>query len=98
MDVLLHAVSHYALVNEAVDAGDYEARKDHFLVSFGEDYAHVPALGLIEISPSKIDWERYPEIKYLVCWNSNRNDRNSIALFFEPVFEYHNLNIWRRIK
>jgi hypothetical protein len=95
IDFLIHAVSHYALLNGAVNVGNYEARTIFFLVRFKDKFFHIPPLNLIEVSPAEIDWSQYPEIKYLISWNLKEKERNAIAPFFQQVFENIDLTIFR---
>lgn len=96
VDVLLHAVSHYALFHKAVNAGNYEARREHFPVQFQESFPPVPSLESIEILSEEIDWNLYPDIEYLVAWEIDQNERKNISSFFGLVFHKQSLSIWRR--
>jgi hypothetical protein len=95
-DVLLHAISHYALVHKTVNVGNYEARLDYFPVQFSEDFPAVPPRALIEVSPWKIDWNRYADIDFLVAWEMTKDERKKIEKFFGLTFEKGNLSIWHR--
>ena len=96
VDVLLHAVSHYALVHKAVDVGNYQARIDLFPVQFKNALPPVPPRELIELSPWEINWSSYPDIEYLVVWDLKQEEKHSIKKFFSPTFEKDNLSIWQR--
>lgn len=96
MDILLHAVSHYALAKKAVNVLNYEARLDYFPVQFRENLPDVPPTVLIELSPCQIDWNRYPDIKLLVAWDIKKDERKNIKRFFDLSFQQDNLSIWQR--
>ena len=95
-DVLLHAVSHYALVHNAVNVGNYEARVEYFPVQFRTDRLLLPSMAAIEHSPWKIDWDRYQKIEYLVAWKMVKEEKDNIEVFFNLVFKEQNLTIWIR--
>lgn len=95
-DILLHAISHYALAHKTVNVGNYEARLEYFPVQFSEDFPTVPSRALIEISPWEIDWNRYPDIDFLVAWEIEQDERNKINKFFGLVFEQESLSIWSK--
>jgi hypothetical protein len=96
VDFLLHAVSHYALVHKAVDAGNYEARLEYFPIRFSENLPSVPSSAQIELTPWGIDWNRYPDIDFLVAWKMTQDERKKIKQFFGLTFEDGNLSIWGR--
>ena len=97
-DFLLNAVSHYALVYKAVNAGNYEAHLDYFPVKFREDFPSLPQLAYGELSPLEIDWDAYPDIEYLMVWTIDQDERKNIKKFFGLVFEQGDLSIWHNIQ
>ena len=96
IDVLLHAVSHYALFHKTVNAGNYEARTDYFPVQLKETFPPVPPLKSIQLLAREIEWDLYPNIEYLVAWEIGQYEGKDISSFFGMVFQEQNLSIWRR--
>lgn len=96
IDPLLHAASYYGMEKECVDAGNYEAATPLFPVRFRPDTPRRPRTGQIEISPSRIDWEEYPAIRYLLGWEVAEKDRKKLKENFTIVMEKKRFTLWQR--
>lgn len=96
VDPLLHASSYYALRHGCVDVGNYEAQVPFFPVRFREGFPETPALEEVEAAPSRIDWERFPYIGYLLGWQVSAGDAIRLNGNFEVWCRKGHLTVWKR--
>ena len=95
VDVLLSAVSYYAILNKSVNVGNYEAGTPFFPVRF-KPHIRRPPLNQIEAEPATIDWLQYPSIRYLFGSDVKQSSRKELEKVFELIFEEGKTSIWRR--
>lgn len=96
IDPLLHAASYYGMEKECVDAGNYEAATPLFPVRFRPEMPQRPRTAQLEIFPSRIDWEEYPAIRYLLGWEVAEEDRTRLKENFTIVMEKKRFTLWQR--
>ncbi len=98
-DSLLHASSYYGL-RGAIDLGNYAGSPSYWpysQVRFREAFSRVVA-GQAYAHPRAMDWSRYPQVQYLLCWKATEEDRTRLAVDFSLYWEEGGcpLTIWRK--
>ena len=96
VDVLLHAVSYYALRHELLNAGNYEIQFDYFpvkLAPMAKDT--LPSPDQVNYSPNEIDYKKYSVIRYVLSWTTDSPEQ--LAQYFTPIASHDKLALWERI-
>jgi len=98
-DSLLHVSSYYGL-RGAIDLGNYAGSPSYWpysQVRFREAFSRVVA-GQAYAHPRAMDWSRYPQVQYLLCWKATEEDRTRLAVDFSLYWEEGGcpLTIWRK--
>jgi hypothetical protein len=95
-DALMHAASYYGL-RGAIDLSDYEARLPYCPVRFRDGLPLSVAVQAYR-QPYNIDWSRFPQVQFLLCWKAGKDDRTRLAQHFTLFWEQSGcpLTIWKR--
>jgi hypothetical protein len=95
IDILLHAISYYALRHTLLNAGNYETGLGYFPVRFlPEIREKLPSVYSAIFSPGSIDFGKYQSIVFILAWEVKRNEH--LARYYTPVKSKGNLTLWRR--
>lgn len=95
VDVLVHAISNYALKHALLNAGNYETQFPYFPVKLLPEFKKsLPSPDAVNFLTEKIDFSVYPKIDYLLAWDI-KND-GLLAQYFNPVSSSGKLVVWKR--
>ncbi len=92
---LLHATSYYCAQHGCVDIGNYQAHSQQFFVRF-KPRPTLAVFRQIEAAPTKIAWEHYPDLTYLLGWEFDSQEKARLAPTFTMLDEKGALSLWRR--
>jgi len=95
-DVLLHGASYYGLFRQCVDIGNIEAQFPHFQIRFRDSLLPVPAAGRLAHAPSTVEWERFPQVEYVLGWKLLQRDAAVLGRFYEHAWSEGALSLWKR--
>lgn len=94
-DVLMHAVSYYALKHTLINAGNYEADLSYFTVKFRPEIREtLPESYLVNYSPQKINFANYPVIRYILSMGAENTEH--LRSHYSPVKSNGSLILWER--
>jgi len=96
VDPLLHAASHYGIKKMCIDAGNYELSSIISPVQLRETAPRLPRQDYIAFYPDRIDWARYPAVRFLLGWELKDRDTSRLQKHFELAVNEGNLSLWRR--
>lgn len=95
VDVLAHAISYYALRHNLINAGNYEVEFSYFPVRFlPEKLVTVPSADLVNYSPHKIDFAKFPDISYVIA--GQVENREHLSTYFSIASSNDHLELWKR--
>lgn len=95
VDVLAHAVSYYALRHNLINAGNYEVEFSYFPVRLlPEILVTLPSADLVNYSPQKIDFAKFPDIRYVIA--EQIESRELLSKYFSITSSNDHLELWKR--
>jgi len=96
VDPLLHAASHYGIAKKCIDAGNYEPASAVSPVRFRETTPLLPRQDLIAFYPERIDWARYPAVRFILGWMVDEQNGPGLAKNFSPRMKEKRFSLWQR--
>lgn len=98
VDVLIHAVSYYAIQHTLINGGNYEADFRYFPVKFHPEIREIlPSSALINYSPQKINFAGYPDILYVLSVLSEADvGREQLSKYYTIVSSQGYVDLWKR--
>jgi hypothetical protein len=96
VDILLHAASYYGILRGCIDIGNYEAATNLFPVKFKKTMPAMPPDLQISYKANTIKWENYPAIEYLLGWEIDTKEKESLTKYFRLIRERDQFSMWQR--
>jgi hypothetical protein len=96
VDPLLHAASHYGIAKKCIDAGNYELSSALSPVRFRETAPPLPRQDYIAFYPDRIDWTRYPAVRFILGWKAHECGGPDLAKNFSLLMNEGRFSLWRR--
>ncbi len=95
VDVLAHAISHYALRERLINAGNYQMQFSYFPVRYRPElYAMMPSLNQMVHAKETIDFDQFTSIGYIFAWDAKLSPYRLGN--FRQVYTDKRLCIWER--
>lgn len=95
VDVLVHAISHYATKNGLVDAGNYQQQFAYFLVHYRPAYyTQMPSPDQVNYRKETIDFDKFGSVRYLFVWDTVLSPKNLTK--FRKIYQNRKLSVWER--
>lgn len=96
VDVLLHAASYYGISKGAVDLGNYEAERQHFLVRFRKTLPPLPGSSQIAYAVESIALPQFPSIAYVLAWQEISRRSVELAECYDTIYANGPFAVLRR--
>jgi hypothetical protein len=95
VDVLAHAVSHYAAPASLINAGNYQTEFDYFPVHYHPEIkAQIPSANQVNHHRTSLDFEKFSSIGYLVVWDTVLPE--SALKRYSKLFQDKRVSVWSR--
>ena len=95
VDPMTHATSYYCARHGCVDVDNYQAHSQQFFVRF-KDNPSAAVYRQLETAPTTIEWEKYPDIEYLLGWEFDAAERTRLMNTFTMLNEIGAVSLWHR--
>lgn len=95
VDVLAHAVSHYALIHRLVNAGNYEMQLPYFPIQYKAGMKKsLPSADQVLYGKELINFERFALVEYLIVWDTIIT--KSTEEKFRKIWQDNRLEVWEK--